>query len=108
MTISSPWLPNAQAEIASARPTPVSAVSAWKRAVSSTPAIPSTREAGKPDRTQACWVISSSGLVTTTSTACGDVAATRSATSPTIAAFVPIRSVRLMPGCRGRPAVITT
>ena len=70
--------------------------------------MPTTRDDGNPDDVQACWVISSSGLVTTTMTACGDVAATRSARSPTIAAFVPTRSARLMPGCRGLPAVITT
>jgi len=97
MTISAPWLPSAAAQMRSARSTPVSATSAWKRAVSSTPAIPTTRWDGKPDARQACWVISSSGLVTTRITASGQAAATRVATSPTMAALVLTRSDRLIP-----------
>ena len=41
-------------------------------------------------------------------TALGENFATFSATPRTILALVSIRSIRLMPGLRGRPAVITT
>jgi hypothetical protein len=78
------------------------------RAESSVPAIPITRCFGNAVTSAARWVISSSGLLTTTSTASGDVSRTRPATSRMMAAFLPRRSIRLMPGCRGRPAVITT
>ena len=53
-------------------------------------------------------VISSSGLDTTISTASGAYLATFSTTFRTILAFVSIRSIRLMPGLRGRPAVTIT
>jgi hypothetical protein len=76
--------------------------------VSSTPAWPSTRLAGKPDTLAARAVISSSGLETTMITASGACLATFSVTWRTILALVSIRSIRLMPGLRGRPAVITT
>ena len=41
-------------------------------------------------------------------TAFGECATTFSATLRTIRALVSIRSIRLMPGLRGRPAVMTT
>ncbi|CAB4628179.1 unannotated protein [freshwater metagenome] len=41
-------------------------------------------------------------------TAFGECFAIFSATPRTIPAFTPIKSMRLMPGLRGRPAVITT
>jgi hypothetical protein len=47
-------------------------------------------------------------LLTTITTASGLVALTCSETEATILAFVLSRSSRLMPGLRGRPAVITT
>ena len=53
-------------------------------------------------------VISSSGLDTTISTASGACLTTFSATFRTILALVSIRSIRLMPGLRGRPAVMIT
>ena len=53
-------------------------------------------------------VISSSGLDTTISTASGAYLATFSTTLLTILALVSIRSIRLMPGLRGRPAVTMT
>ena len=67
-----------------------------------------TRFFGKPVASCASAVISSSGLETTMMTASGEVAAMFSATERTILAFVSIRSMRLMPGLRGSPAVMTT
>ncbi len=67
-----------------------------------------TRLAGKPETFAASAVISSSGLDTTISTASGACLTTCSVTDRTILAFTPIRSIRLMPGLRGRPAVMTT
>ena len=78
------------------------------RAVSSTPAWPSTRFFGNPVAIWASAVISSSGLETTMTTAFGAYLATFSATWRTILALTSSRSIRLMPGLRGRPAVITT
>ena len=63
---------------------------------------------GNPETLAASAVISSSGLDTTISTASGACLTTFSATERTILALTPIRSIRLMPGLRGRPAVITT
>ncbi len=53
-------------------------------------------------------VISSSGLETTISTAFGECLAMFSVTWRTILALTSIRSIRLMPGLRGRPAVMIT
>jgi hypothetical protein len=72
------------------------------------PAWPITRCAGNPDALAASAVISSSGFETTISTASGACLTTRSVTLRTILALTPIRSIRLMPGLRGSPAVITT
>jgi hypothetical protein len=72
------------------------------------PAWPSTRYGGKPVTLAASAVISSSGLDTTMSTASGAYLTTFSATLRTILALTPIRSIRLMPGLRGRPAVTIT
>ena len=84
-----------------------SATKCLNRAVSSIPAWPMTRWRGRPVTSAARAVISSRGLDTTMSTVSGDVSTSRRATSPTMAALVSSRSIRLMPGLRGRPAVIT-
>ena len=92
-------------------PTGTPAASATKlvnRAVSSIPAWPMTRAFGNPVAIAASAVISSSGLDTTMTTASGECFATCSATERTIFALVSMRSMRLMPGLRGRPAVMTT
>ena len=78
-----------------------------KREVSSTPAIPTTRSRGNPETAFATWHIASSGFETITRTAFFERFATSRVTSPTIASFVFTRSSRLIPGLRGRPAVIT-
>ncbi len=72
------------------------------------PAWPRTRVAGKPVTLAASAVISSSGLDTTISTASGACLTTFSATERTILALTPIRSIRLIPGLRGSPAVMIT
>jgi hypothetical protein len=79
-----------------------------KRAESSTPAMPTTRSLGKPDRFQASCTMASSGLVTRIRMAFRERATTWSTTPPTISAFLKSRSSRVMPGLRARPAVITT
>ena len=79
-----------------------------RRAESSTPAIPITRSLGKPDTSDARNVISSNGLVTTMRIASGECFSTFSMTSRTIPAFFASRSIRLIPGWRGSPAVTTT
>ena len=78
------------------------------RAESRPPAMPSTRSAGNPDTRHARCVISSSGLVTTIRIANGEASGRRLDAAPrTTAALTSSRSMRLMPGLRGRPAVIT-
>ena len=72
------------------------------------PAWPMTRCFGKPVASCASAVISSSGLDTTMIDGVGRVLAMFSATPRTILALVSMRSIRLMPGLRGRPAVMTT
>ena len=72
------------------------------------PAWPMTRFLGNCVASWASAVISSSGLETTMTTASGEVDATFSATWRTILALVSMRSIRLMPGLRGSPAVMTT
>ena len=67
-----------------------------------------TRLDGNPETFAVSAVISSSGLDTTMITASGACLTTCSVTLRTILALTPIRSIRLMPGLRGRPAVITT
>ena len=92
-------------------PTGTASVSATKwvnRAVSSMPAWPITRCFGKPVASCVSAVISSSGLDTTMTTAFGAYSATFSATCRTIFALTSSRSIRLMPGLRGRPAVMMT
>src|SRR5512132_4673463 len=78
------------------------------RAVSRIPAIPKTRSFGQPDELFATWHIASNGFETTIRMAFGEAATTCSVTEPTIFSFVVTRSSRLIPGERGRPAVITT
>ena len=85
-----------------------SATKLVNRAVSSMPAWPMTRCEGKPETLAASAVISSSGLETTMSTASGACLTTFSTTLRTILALTSIRSIRLMPGLRGRPAVMMT
>ena len=72
------------------------------------PAWPMTRCRGNPDTLAERAVISSSGLETTMSTASGACFTTFSTTLRTILALVSIRSIRLMPGLRARPAVTMT
>ena len=107
-TIWSPWPPSTIA-VTSLIDIPVSqAMKVEKRAVSRIPAIPKTRSFGQPETFLATWHIASSGFETTTTIASGLAAATCSVTEPTIFSFVCTRSSRLIPGWRGRPAVITT
>ena len=72
------------------------------------PAWPITRCAGNPETFAASAVISSSGFETTRSTASGACFTTFSTTPRTILALTSIRSIRLMPGLRGRPALTMT
>ena len=107
-TIVSPWLPSVMASTASGETPSFSAVLSAKRALSSMPAWPMTRSCGRPETRWNRAVISSSGFVTTITTASGERSATSCATRPTILAFSSSRSMRLIPGLRGLPAVTTT
>ena len=71
--------------------------------------MPKTRSFGKPDDSAARYVISSSGFDTTIDDRVGRAGRDlRDHVEFMIAAFLPSRSMRLMPGWRGNPAVITT
>ena len=52
--------------------------------------------------------MASSGFETTIRIASGERSTASRVTEPTIASFVVTRSSRLIPGLRGRPAVMTT
>ena len=107
-TIWSPWPPSTIAWT-SFTDEPVSqAMNAENRAVSRIPAMPTTRSFGNPETAWATWHIASRGLETTTTTLFGERRTTSFVTAATIASFVVTRSSRLIPGERGRPAVITT
>jgi hypothetical protein len=107
-TIWSPWPPSTTA-CTSFTDEPVSqAMKVCSRAVSRMPAWPNTRSFGRPEAFLATWHIASSGFETTIRIASGDCATAASVTEPTIFSFVVTRSSRDIPGCRGRPAVITT
>ena len=79
-----------------------------KRAVSSTPAMPSTRFRGKPLMASASCAMASTGLLTTMRMQSGDCATAARTTAATILALDITRSSRDMPGLRGRPLVTTT
>ncbi len=70
--------------------------------------MPTTMCGGRPDF---CWnthTIASSGLVMTMTNAPGQCAFTPSATCAITPAFLATRSSRLIPGWRGKPAVMIT
>ena len=71
------------------------------------PAWPITRSWGNPLTWAARAVISSSGFDTTMRIDSGEPSTSCRVTSPTILALTSSRSIRLIPGLRGRPAVIT-
>ena len=107
-TIVSPCDPSVRVRTVPTSTASASATKYVKRAVSSIPAWPRTRCFGNPDASWVSAVISSRGLDTTMMTAPGEWIARFSATPRTMRALVSIRSIRLMPGLRGSPAVITT
>ena len=84
------------------------AMKARKRAVSSTPAMPTTRWRGKPVASFMTYAITSRGFDTTITTASGATRAISRPTECTIPALVRSRSSRLIPGLRAIPAVTTT
>ena len=75
---------------------------------SSVPAMPNTRSRGNPVARSISTVISSSGLVTTITTALGASERIASPAAWITRAFTSIKSARVMPGPRARPAVTTT
>jgi hypothetical protein len=107
-TIVSPCEPSVRVRTDATGTASASATKVVNRAVSSMPAWPSTRCFGNWVASWASAVISSSGLETTMTTAFGAYFATFSDTWRTILELVSSRSIRLMPGLRGRPAVMTT
>ena len=70
--------------------------------------MPTTLLAGRPDFCCITHTIASSGLVMTMTKASGQCVLMPSATCAMTPAFLPIRSSRLMPGLRGKPAVTIT
>ncbi len=70
--------------------------------------MPTTRSAGRPDFSRITQTIASSGLVMTMTKAFGQWVLMPSATWAITPAFLPIRSSRLIPGVRGKPAVTIT
>ena len=78
-----------------------------KRAVSSTPAIPTTRARGNLLTSCASCAIASSGLLTTIRIASGERRTSSWVTLRTMFMLVFTRSSRDMPGLRGTPEVIT-
>ena len=106
--IASPCEPSVIASTAFGETPSSSAMNQRRRAESRTPAIPKTRSRGRPLASAARNVISSSGFDTTITIVSGEPGTTFAMTSRMIAAFLPSRSIRLIPGCRGNPAVITT
>jgi hypothetical protein len=82
-TISAPWLPSAMAHTSAGCTPAASARALRKRLESSVPAMPITWWSGSPLARHSSWVISSTGLVTTMTTAAGACAPIASATSRT-------------------------
>ena len=70
--------------------------------------MPTTRCFSKPETLYATYVMTSSGLETTTRIDCGDFATTCSVTVFTMPALVSWSCSRVMPGLRAMPAVMTT
>ena len=107
-TIDSPCEPSVIASTAEGAADSSSAMKYLSRALSSTPAMPITRSLGNPDSWDARNVISSRGLVTTIRIASAECSTTCPTTWRRMPAFFSSRSIRLIPGCRGSPAVMTT
>ncbi len=104
----SPWPPSTK-PVTSSTETPNScARNSRNRALSSTPAMPTTRCFGRPERCCITHTITSSGLVMTMTNASGQWSRMPAATSAMTPAFLASRSSRLMPGWRGKPAVTIT
>ena len=107
-TIESPCPPRTNA-VTSSTDTPNScARNSRNRELSSTPAIPTTLFAGSPDFCCITHTIASSGFVITITNACGQYCLIPSATVAITPAFFATKSSRLIPGCRGNPAVTMT
>ena len=107
-TIVSPCEPRVKVSTVATGTFNFSATKLVKRAVSNIPAWPMTLWYGNLVAICVSAVISSSGFETTIITAFGECLAIFSATPRTIPAFTPIKSIRLIPGLRGKPAVTTT
>src|SRR5512133_1558765 len=105
--MSSPWPPSVTAETSFTETPSSHAMNAWNRAESSTPAWPITRWCGKPVMRWQSVTIASSGFEITMTNEFGAYCLMPCATLSMIFEFTPMRSSRLMPGLRGRPAVTT-
>jgi hypothetical protein len=107
-TIVSPWPPSTSALMFVTETPIASPRNVRKRAVSNTPAMPIIRFFGRPVTFHAAQHIASSGFVTRIRIAFGEYFIAFSAAVLTISKFAISKSSRLMPGFRGKPAVITT
>ena len=100
-TIVSPWPPSTKA-VTSSTETLNSSARKWrKRALSSTPAMPTTMLCGRPENSRSAHTIASSGLVMQMTNAFGALALMPSPTAFITFRLMPSRSSRLMPGLRG-------
>ena len=101
----SPWPPSTNA-VTSRIDTSNSRLRKWrKRALSRTPAMPTTFSCGRPENSRSAQTIASSGLVMQMTKASGACALIPSPTDFITFRLMPSRSSRLMPGLRGTPAV---
>ena len=106
--MSSPWPPSTKA-VTSSTETLNSSERKWRnREESSTPAMPTTFFAGRPEAFCSAQTIASSGLVMQITKASGACALMPSPTELMTFRLMPSRSSRLMPGLRGTPAVTIT
>ncbi len=103
--MSSPWPPSTTPTTSWGETPAASPMKYWKRAASSTPAMPTTRFFGKPVILYIAYTIESSGLVTTMTKELEAYCLMPWATLVMASRLTLRRSSRLIPGLRGTPAV---
>ena len=104
-TIVSPWPPSTNA-VTSSTETLNSSARKWRnRALSSTPAMPTTMWCGSPENSRNAHTIASNGLVMQITKAFGALALMPAPTAFITFRLMPSKSSRLIPGLRAIPAV---
>ena len=103
----SPWPPSTKL-FTSFTDVPNSSARKWlNRALSSTPAMPTTLCVGRPENSRSAQTIASSGLVMQMTKASGALSRMPSPTAFITFRLMLSRSSRLIPGLRATPAVTT-